>query len=184
MKGVHRRELLRAYQEWKGGNYQPADLHDAVRWRPHEDDPLMPKQLPAGKWKLVESQKLKSKSNGKIDRTRNAPQTPRARKKRNTHGPAPVGMIWDALNYSCAYDALFTVMYSVWDEHGAKWTAMFSELGTYSMSPILLLTVVTTALPAGYLFCLSTSFLRSLAHYLLGIPPISLILFRDMFNLN
>ena len=27
---------------------------------------------------------------------------------------SPSGLIWDGYNYSCAYDALFTVLYEIW----------------------------------------------------------------------
>ena len=27
---------------------------------------------------------------------------------------SPSGLVWDGANYSCAYDALFTVLYDIW----------------------------------------------------------------------
>lgn len=30
---------------------------------------------------------------------------------------SPLGVVWDASSYSCAYDALFTILYSMWREH-------------------------------------------------------------------
>ncbi|KAJ7922057.1 hypothetical protein B0H13DRAFT_1604019, partial [Mycena leptocephala] len=61
VKGVFRRDLIRAYQECKGGNYEVEGLHEAVRWRSHEDEPLLPTKIPTGKWELVGSDKPKKK---------------------------------------------------------------------------------------------------------------------------
>ena len=35
---------------------------------------------------------------------------------------SPVGMMWDGENYSCAYDALFTILCDVWIQDPKKWT--------------------------------------------------------------
>ena len=32
----------------------------------------------------------------------------------STDSSPPSGLIWDGANYSCAYDALFTVLYEIW----------------------------------------------------------------------
>jgi hypothetical protein len=53
------------------------------------------------------------------------------KKKSNTVVTAPTGMEWDNINYSCAYDALFTPMYAIWDEHGPKWTELFKDVGIH-----------------------------------------------------
>ncbi|KAJ7798370.1 hypothetical protein B0H14DRAFT_2617949 [Mycena olivaceomarginata] len=50
---------LLAYQEIKGGRYEPADLHEAVRWCQHEDQPMVPAKIPSGKWELVGADKPK-----------------------------------------------------------------------------------------------------------------------------
>jgi len=45
---------------------------------------------------------------------------------------SPVGLIWDGSNYSCAYDAFFTVLRQLWLEDPIQWTQHFSNA-----SPIL-----------------------------------------------
>ncbi|KAF8119755.1 hypothetical protein K438DRAFT_1656200, partial [Mycena galopus ATCC 62051] len=44
----------------------------------------------------------------------------------------PTGLIWDSVNHSCAYDALFTCMYNVWVEHGPKWSARLTTISGYN----------------------------------------------------
>ena len=39
----------------------------------------------------------------------------------------PVGLIWDGQNYSCAYDSMFTILYSIWIQDPEVWTKRFEE---------------------------------------------------------
>jgi hypothetical protein len=41
---------------------------------------------------------------------------------------SPVGIMWDSKNYSCAYDALFTILCDVWIQDPKKWTKWFCHL--------------------------------------------------------
>jgi len=41
---------------------------------------------------------------------------------------SPVGIAWDEKNYSCAYDAIFTILCDVWIQNPKKWTKWFSWL--------------------------------------------------------
>ncbi|KAJ7155806.1 hypothetical protein C8R46DRAFT_910619 [Mycena filopes] len=40
----------------------------------------------------------------------------------------PTGLIWDSQNYSCAYDATFTILANVWVGSAATWTARFLQM--------------------------------------------------------
>jgi len=44
----------------------------------------------------------------------------------NTQKNSPVGLIWDSNNWSCAYDAIFTILYDVWIQNPTKWSKQFS----------------------------------------------------------
>ncbi|KAJ7705926.1 hypothetical protein B0H16DRAFT_1219719, partial [Mycena metata] len=35
----------------------------------------------------------------------------------------PIGLIWDSTNYSCGYDAFFTVLYNIWIRAPGEWSA-------------------------------------------------------------
>jgi hypothetical protein len=37
----------------------------------------------------------------------------------------PQGHIWDGENYSCAYDALFSILRHLWSRDDIKWTSQF-----------------------------------------------------------
>lgn len=41
---------------------------------------------------------------------------------------APVGLRWDSSNYSCSYDALFTIMHGIWSHDVARWTLIMNNL--------------------------------------------------------
>jgi hypothetical protein len=40
----------------------------------------------------------------------------------------PCGLIWDGDNYSCAYDALFTILFSIWSENPQNWKKNFQNI--------------------------------------------------------
>ncbi|KAM6490121.1 hypothetical protein JOM56_014440, partial [Amanita muscaria] len=41
---------------------------------------------------------------------------------------APVGLSWDSINYSCAYDALFTILINIWIQDPKKWAKVFQAM--------------------------------------------------------
>lgn len=43
----------------------------------------------------------------------------------------PRGLIWDHINYSCAYDTLFTVLYNIWAENPTTWSHRFNDISDY-----------------------------------------------------
>jgi hypothetical protein len=40
----------------------------------------------------------------------------------------PFGLIWDSTNWSCAYDAIFVILYDVWIQKPEKWTRWFNSI--------------------------------------------------------
>jgi hypothetical protein len=44
---------------------------------------------------------------------------------------APPGTQWDGENYSCAYDALFAILYDVWAYKPKKWKKTFKDSNEY-----------------------------------------------------
>ena len=40
----------------------------------------------------------------------------------------PRDIIWDGENYSCAYDALFSLLWNIWLTEPAKWTSIFAAI--------------------------------------------------------
>jgi len=45
---------------------------------------------------------------------------------------SPIGLMWDRVNYSCAYDALFSILYYVWITNPHKWNRLFKSLNPRS----------------------------------------------------
>jgi hypothetical protein len=43
----------------------------------------------------------------------------------------PSGLIWDGDNYSCAYDALFTILYEIWCNDTKVWTRRFKKINQH-----------------------------------------------------
>ena len=41
---------------------------------------------------------------------------------------SPAGLIWDGGNYSCAYDALLTILYEILSTDTKAWTRKFKEI--------------------------------------------------------
>jgi hypothetical protein len=39
---------------------------------------------------------------------------------------SPVGLSWDSKDWSCAYDAIFTILYDIWIQNPNKWFRIFS----------------------------------------------------------
>ena len=44
---------------------------------------------------------------------------------------APPGIVWDGDNYSCAYDALFSILYNIWVSKPKKWKKFFEDSNEY-----------------------------------------------------
>ncbi|KAJ6481340.1 hypothetical protein C8R47DRAFT_1284520 [Mycena vitilis] len=43
----------------------------------------------------------------------------------------PVGLIWDSVNYSCGYDATFTILGNLWAEDPVRWSAYFGSMSAH-----------------------------------------------------
>jgi len=49
---------------------------------------------------------------------------------------SPSGLIWDGENYSCAYDALFTVLFEIWSSDTRLWTRRFKEINQHHLKSL------------------------------------------------
>ena len=53
-------------------------------------------------------------------------------KKQNTtqniSGPSPIGILWDSVNYSCAYDTLFSILSNIHSEDFRYWTSVYRQI--------------------------------------------------------
>ena len=45
---------------------------------------------------------------------------------------APIGLIWDSQDHSCAYDALFTILGDIWVFNPTMWTCEFGLISSFA----------------------------------------------------
>ncbi|TFK51588.1 hypothetical protein OE88DRAFT_1630103, partial [Heliocybe sulcata] len=141
IEGHRRNTLVRSYQQWKA-DYCPEIVHPAIRWSVTEPlklidmtedsewmliKPSRPKDIlrPLTKQNQDIYAKEKSKDINKSNTTMLSPdpviEFPPDNSQDLTLKPDPVGFIWKS-NYSCAYDALLTILYNLWSDNREKWT--------------------------------------------------------------
>jgi len=49
---------------------------------------------------------------------------------------SPSGLIWDGDNYSCAYDALITILYDIWSTDTKAWSRRFKEINQHHLKSL------------------------------------------------
>ncbi|TFK53368.1 hypothetical protein OE88DRAFT_1600181, partial [Heliocybe sulcata] len=144
--GHRRNTLVRSYYTWKK-NECPKHVHPAIKWS--QKDPLqLLDYTEDAPWKLLNQIPKQGKNwatstnntlttNQKPSKVfHNIPSTSMAglnnhsdlspHESGNLHAPQsneqhPVGFIW-ASTYSCAYDAMLTIIFNLWSENKEKWT--------------------------------------------------------------
>ncbi|KAK7022653.1 hypothetical protein R3P38DRAFT_2532685 [Favolaschia claudopus] len=111
---VDRRELISAYRK-----HQRRVHGISVA----EDLPVKEPGIGIGSWKLVGDDAKKSKKKRKatdIETHLIEPKRPRSM--------GPRGLRWDAADYCCAYDSLFTILAAIWRVNPAKWSQNFATM--------------------------------------------------------
>ncbi|KAJ7709292.1 hypothetical protein B0H16DRAFT_1275161, partial [Mycena metata] len=126
--GVYRRKLLRSYLLWKGSSEDPSHFHPSMRWNekigpripePMEYDTWIPSVDRSAKRKGTEGSAAVSEVTGN-KKSKVAPLRPP-----RPDTITPLGLVWDSVNYSCGYDAMFTVLAGIWSEDRSRWTQRF-----------------------------------------------------------
>ena len=66
-------------------------------------------------------------------KNKNESDRPKKKQKltRFNEDDTPPGTQWDGNNYSCAYDALFTILFNVWAANPKKWKQIFQHSNLY-----------------------------------------------------
>ena len=146
--GNRRNTLIRQYQKWKGTAFVPAKVDPHLSWGDCDSMPMLP-VVTDSPWQLVSKTetKTKTKTNNTVqakpttnfvpaqgtapilDKTESkkrraedeADMQPTKKVHKYSLAYKPKGFIWDGNNYSCAYDALFTVLYDIWNENRFLW---------------------------------------------------------------
>jgi hypothetical protein len=139
--GIYRVTLLRSFYAWRKQRIDPPHFHKEMQWDASMG-PEMPDAVDYGEWKPSDTSKGKRKVDAINDGdTKENPSTSRKIKKSkfsavsldpliyNLTGGVPVGIKWDSVNHSCAYDAIFTILTNIWAEQPHTWTDRFADIG-------------------------------------------------------
>ncbi|KDR76763.1 hypothetical protein GALMADRAFT_66895 [Galerina marginata CBS 339.88] len=139
--GNIRNLLIKTFRESKGIQYVPNLVHPAIRWS--KRDPLNESEI--YDIKLMDINKFNKKRKGPDETSKSfkSPKKkseveaePSALKKicfnhhtvqNSIHNVVPQGFIWS--NNSCAYDAGFTILFTLWCSSRNMWTEKFRAIG-------------------------------------------------------
>jgi hypothetical protein len=155
IQGNFRNPLVRAYQNWKGTDYVPPLTHPALKWSVKEPMPLLSVVTDAP-WKITDKKKKKevkietttiqsgfvaaegsmpvnSEKKRELEESENFHASAKKIKAgqmitASDNSSSPDGLIWDGDNYSCAYDALLTILYEIWSTDTKAWTRRFKGI--------------------------------------------------------
>jgi len=153
-----RNGLIHQFQQWKGNTYVPLDVHTAIRWDKHDpfeipdvitDSPWKVVKLNKSK---PDTKQKKSDTTGFIVANGSVPVVsfPQLQNKRKAQDASieeankrqkilvfdtsdigdqePQGLIWDGENYSCAYDSLMSILFSIWNKDPNIWNTRFKNM--------------------------------------------------------
>ena len=174
IEGDRRNTLIKKFQDWKGQNYVPENVHPAIQWsskspfEPLEDDEDIkyefnksnnsdPNPQPTKKIKVAKEKEIKSMNaekfvnskKHKLDEVNTNMNHDQPYKKIKFASPlsdktdddinspnqittGPIGFKWDSQNYSCSYDALFTILYNIWSETPIHFRARLAKRNTFT----------------------------------------------------
>ncbi|KAJ7723248.1 hypothetical protein B0H16DRAFT_1334246 [Mycena metata] len=137
--GIYRRHLLISYARYKGSLSDLAYCHPSMQHNPRLDDSV-PKSVDYAEWRPSgQSGKRRddnseegnaSTKNKKQKKMDTALSEPNSRNLAHIIS-RPVGMVWDAVDYSCGYDSTFGILANMWMQNKALWTPRFCAVGPY-----------------------------------------------------
>jgi hypothetical protein len=88
-----------------------------------------------GEFTAIKKLKTLHKTNNNTSKRKNEDKSDEPRKKQkfttSDKGDVPPGSQWDGDNYSCAYDALFTILFNIWVSNPKKWKKIFKDSNEY-----------------------------------------------------
>src|ERR1700683_3635248 len=163
IQGNFRNPLIRAYQSWKGTDYVPPLTHPALKWSINDPMPLLSVVTDAP-WQTIDKKKkkedkieapsiqsgfvtakgsvsVKSGNKRKLEEPENLSASAKKTKAAqmimaSDNSSSPAGLIWDGDNYSCAYDALLTILYEIWSTDTKAWTRRFKKINKHHLKSV------------------------------------------------
>ncbi|EIM79211.1 uncharacterized protein STEHIDRAFT_40293, partial [Stereum hirsutum FP-91666 SS1] len=137
VQGDTRTALIRSFQQWKGVEWCPPNVHRAIRWS--KVDPLGLTVIePSSKWQMVANRHNTTKKQGSsaedravnyvpahgtstLSTTHSDPFNNRRFRNQLNSLPQPIGLRWDAASWSCAYDALLSILHLIYSTNSRMW---------------------------------------------------------------
>ncbi|KAF9547537.1 hypothetical protein CPC08DRAFT_648754 [Agrocybe pediades] len=154
VNGFIRRPLIKLFQQWKGDACEGSDWHPSIKWSPtdkkllEEKDDLMwnerlnaniaatrtvERNLAKRKMPLASLEVLNEKSDSSSVSNKKK-RTSDSSCDANSRDRTPVGLQWDNVHYSCAYDSVFTVIYNVWKSNPLYWSDKWTDYSSFMKS--------------------------------------------------
>ena len=155
INGETRNVQIHQYRAWRGQDYMPKNIHKAIAWSlqaPYKQLPLEKQS----QWKFVEKKSNKNsvfvrsqesvvplqaavgsvairgiKRKAEVNDCKNIGKAKKFKPNgadSSTTSSGPVGFVWDHVNWSCAYDSLFTIIYYIWSTNPHKWNRYLRAL--------------------------------------------------------
>jgi len=153
--GHRRNTLILQFQSWKGANYVPEEVHPSIQWSAAH--PFIMQERNDVSWHIPKNVKvdkvgtekvnhfntsitakgsipiyqIQEESNvGKKRKLEELPGVVSKKQKQSNEDivySTPRGLIWDGVDYSCAYDALFSILHNIWLSDPITWSETFSN---------------------------------------------------------
>ena len=162
VSGVTRNQFIKGFREWKGCQYVPQNVHKSIRWT--KQDPLDEGEIEEVKWKIIQHEKIVAKGLN-IEQSLPASHTSNPLKQKismkdfkhneedadrepankktclgfdNNVRPhrtlVPLGLQW--MQNSCAYDASFVILYSLYSRNVTRWTEQLEAFQNSALNNI------------------------------------------------
>jgi hypothetical protein len=164
VNGKLRNVIIDQYRDLKGKQYCPVNVDAPLKLDAQNPMPII-SQVIDSPWKLIENKTTQTKHQTgkqsalpnfisakgtvpikdtlkrKLYEDADDPLFCSTKKKTcleiNRTNKAPIGLLWDCVNYSCAYDSLMTIMYNIWMQNPFKWSSSIQKLGKHSQNMIV-----------------------------------------------
>ena len=151
VNGHRRNTLICHYRDWRGSMHNPEHMHPAIQWSDNKPYPII--HTTDSPWKIIDKKKIGATSEEIAINTQPAegsiPVSNSKKRKLDESDDknvgvakklklsvqdipdylhSPIGPKWDPENYSCAYDAMFSILCYIWTTNPHKWNKIFKDL--------------------------------------------------------
>ena len=147
INGSLRNSLIRQYQEWKGTDYVPNNVDEALKWSKNDPMDLLP-IITDSPWEIIDKSKkpknvskpvtnfVPAKGSIPVSKPQNEfNESGHVNKKIKADNEytssiinSPTGLRWDSNDYSCSYDSLFSILYNTFTENHAEWKIHYQNV--------------------------------------------------------